>query len=110
MYLRCYDSPIPPHAQRSNLLRTRIRATSANAGGPEKKGPTEMGPFTFNDAATLVVVRIFELRQCLELFLVAAHHGMVGSPVIRTCIIRACSRGRGGVGRRRGCAGGGFAR
>ena len=64
----------------------------------QEKGPIETGPFTFNDAASLVVVRVLELRQRLELLLVAAHHGVIGSPVIR--IAGARGRGRGGV-----CAG-----
>src|SRR5205823_14325232 len=87
--------------------RESTRYPRTYVGRPKKKGPIEMGPFTFDDGATLVVVRVFELRHCLELLLGAAHHGMIGSPIIRRR--RTCRRGPGGVGRRRGCAGRGFA-
>ena len=61
--------------------------------------------------ATLVVVRVFELRHSLQLLLSAAHHGMVGSPVIRVGAARGRGlRRRGSIRWRRGSPGRRFAR
>lgn len=62
----------------------------------KKKGAPGWAP----SISSLVVIRIFELRHRLELLLGAAHHGMIGYPII------GAGRARGGRRRcrvRRGC-------
>jgi hypothetical protein len=93
-----HNSQTAPRQASALSLAIARAETHANATREflMKKGPTGVGPFSRSGCRQLVIVRIFELRHCLELLLVAAHHGMIGSPVIRICTAR--TRGRGGRG------------
>ena len=114
MYLHRYSNPSihPTFQYFVTAANEDPRVASGRcAGNSKEKGPTEMGPLTFHYTATLVVVRVFELRHRLKLLLGAAHHGMVGSPVIRVGAARGRGRRRrGSIRWRRGSPGRRFAR